>query len=94
MPNYCIPFGSQGFKKLIDESQKTKSKTWEVILDWWTKDLKERGYRKMGRGRAVFEEALDWQAKFEGEKIRDLFHHRKVPKKLCYEVRGDLPKIE
>ena len=94
MPNYCIPFGNQGFKRLIDESIKTKSKTWEVILDWWVEDLKGRGYAKIGRGRAIFEEALDWQAKFQGERIRDLFHNRKVPKTICYDIRGDLPQRE
>lgn len=91
---FCIPFGTRGFKSLIKEVEGTETKTWEVILDWWVKDLKERGFRKIGRGRAVFEEALDWQAKFEGERILRAFKNKKVPKNLCYSIREDLPKVE
>lgn len=62
------------------------------ILEKVCDRLKELGYSEDSIGRAVFEDALDYQAMFAAHKIKRYLRNKMVPLELTFNVT--VPKVE
>lgn len=101
-----VPFGAAGWKECLNRSRKangeidpTKVHThmFSYLIDGLMNELKNQGYRSIGRGRILFEEACDWQAKFQ---VNAIIEHRKqsgfkkVAKFATFTIGDEIPKVE
>jgi len=88
-----IPLGAEGLRRKLAEAER-RGTTWDVpLLDEVVEEMRRRGYSETAIGRAIFEDALDWQAKKETVYVKELVKRLgKVPKRLTFEVT--VPKVE
>lgn len=100
-----VPFGPQAYKECKEKS-KVNGKIdaekfyWAMVnyqLDGLMTELKNQGYRSIGRGRVIFEEACDWQARINVTKIVKILkmtNWKKIPKFTEFEIGDEIPKVE
>lgn len=102
-----VKYGSEGAKQVYDEMKQDnvyedrelfaknfKGYVFEYLIDGLMQELKNQGYRSIGRGRVMFEEACDWQAKFAINHIIACMKIRKVPKTVQFKIGNEVPKVE
>ena len=99
-----VEFGQKGYRAVREEQKKDDAdfaKTFQKYLDTYlmeefVKTVKEMGYRSIGRGRLVFEEAIDYQSSFEAERIvKRMNATKKLPKWAFFTIdSAGVPKVE
>jgi hypothetical protein len=100
-----VEFGIKA-KKQIREEIKNEGKEYKTafypkavgyLMDGFLNEMKKQGYKKIGRARLIFEEAIDWQAKFEASRIIDIMNKHngsKIPKYAFFKIGDEIPKVE
>lgn len=103
-----VEFGNKGYKTVREEMKKVdadyvkefKNYLSSYLIDEFLLVVKEAGYKNIGRARLVFEEAIDYQAKFETTRIIERMNQSKgskIPKYAFFSIDASskgVPKIE
>jgi hypothetical protein len=101
-----VEFGAKGWRECLNRSRKANGEIdptkvaghmFNYLIDGLMVELKNQGYRSIGRGRILFEEACDWQVKFN---VNAIIEHRKqsgfkkVAKYVKFTIGDEIPKVE
>lgn len=101
-----VEFGQKGYRQVREEMKKvdadfrTEFKNYlsSYLIDEFLVQVKEQGYRSIGRSRLIFEEAIDYQAKFETTRIIERMNEtKKLPKWAFFSIDASskgVPKVE
>ncbi|HEX7178363.1 MAG TPA: hypothetical protein VF220_01470 [Nitrososphaeraceae archaeon] len=102
-----VEFGNKGYKtvreemKKVDADFRTEFKDYlsSYLIDEFLTVVKEAGYRNIGRARLIFEEAIDYQSKFETTRIIERMNANKgkIPKFAFFSIDASskgVPKVE
>ena len=100
-----VPFGKEGWTECKKRSvvngeidgNKLYGEMFGYLIDGLMEQLKEMGYKRIGRGRILFEEAADWQARFAIERISKVLKisgYTKMVKYIEFNIGEEIPKVE
>lgn len=100
-----VPFGRKGRKECFErarvngvvDAKKLYGEMFNYMIDGLMSELKNRGYKKIGRARILFEEACDVQANLNIEKIikmRKESNYTQTPAVAIFVLHHDIPKVE
>ena len=101
-----VEYGLKGHRKIRTEMKEKnanyvtefKSYLYSYLIDEFLTEVKRQGYRNIGRARLIFEEAIDYQAKFEVSRIiakLNETHGAKIPKYAFFKLEdGHAPRVE
>jgi hypothetical protein len=101
-----VPFGKEGYVFCKNNARtvngeldwkKLSSEIFDYIIDGLMSELKNQGYRSIGRQRILYEEACDYQAKLNINyifRVRKESNYTQVPKFVYFTLDYDIPKEE
>jgi len=101
-----VEYGIKGHKQIREEMKlkgadrvtEFKDYLYGYLIDEFLAEVKRQGFRHIGRARLLFEEAIDYQAKFEVTRIINRLNETKftkIPKYAVFTLEdGHAPKIE
>src|SRR6185436_5397287 len=84
-----VPFGKETAREYLNTKDTTLS---AFILEKLIAKLRQEGYKSTGIGRAIFEDALDYDVKFKAASIAKLWKEQhKIPKVIRFDI--SVPKV-